>query len=43
MQYSLPNDHFSRVGCIRRLATEQRLELNSKIYVQDAFITHQTI
>ena len=28
MQYSLPNNHFSRVGCIRRLATE-RLELNS--------------
>ena len=29
MQYFLSNDNFSRVGCIRRLATEQRLKLNS--------------
>ena len=25
-----PNNHFPRVGCIRRLATEQRLKLNSE-------------
>ena len=31
MQYSLPNDRFSRVGCIRRLATEQHLKLNSLV------------
>ena len=29
MQYFLPNDHFSHVGYIRRLATEQHLKLNS--------------
>ena len=29
MRYFLPKDHFPRVGCIRCLATEQRLKLNS--------------
>ena len=29
MQYFLPNDHFSCVGCIRCFATEQCLKLNS--------------
>ena len=29
MQYFLPNDHLSRFGCNRRLATEQHLKLNN--------------